>query len=174
MAKDNYMTRKHRVKQISRNYGYTDFKSSDVLKLMELFNAKNYYVEIIDIKVDSPFCKDIQSKKIKYVPSICFPSDEYVDIIISELYEESLTDVLDEAVSSNPGILKFHITDLPFEQFLYSSFDKHFTFSQEISKRLTTCVFEILFDENSFAVTYNAEAHSHPGLLSKIDHVFTM
>ena len=168
------MTRKHHVKQISRNYGYIDYKSSDVLKLLELFGAENYYVEIIGIRVDSPFYRDIQSKKINYVPSICFPSDEYVDIIISEFYKESLTDVLDEAVSSNPEKLVFHLTDLPFEQFLYSGFDKHFTFSQEISKRLTTCVFEILFDENSFAVTYNAEAHSHPGLLSKIDHVFTM
>lgn len=156
-----------RVKKVSRAYVYEKLKSNDIIKLLGLFHVENVFFEIINIEKDSSFYKAMQSRKNEHV---LFPnpsSKTYADIFISECLGENFSDMLDEIINSNPESLVFYLTDLPLEDFL-----RHNRHCDLITKQISACVFEIMFDESTFVISFNSDLLHQSDVVSKMDEIF--
>ena len=157
------------VKKVACSYVFKRIMARDIVELINLFHAKNLFIEIINIRTESTFCENIRSRKINYVTSSCFPVGTYVDIIIPQSISENYSCIIEEIIESDPETLLFYLTDSSFEQFLYccgkTSIDKL------VSKQVSSFIMEIIFSENTVLISYNAELYNHSDLASKIDGI---
>ena len=160
---------KHKQK-VTLSYAYENVQSNDIIKLLKLFYTKNVFIEITNIRIDSDFCKSIQMNQNKYILFQNSPSGTYMDIIISECIDEKFTNTLDEIIDSHPELLLLYLTDLPFENFLYCK--SKITNDKIIKKQVCSCVFEIMFDENAFLISFNSRLFYQPDLMCKINQIF--
>lgn len=160
--------KKNGVSKISRAYQYESVHSSDILKLAKLFPSENIFIEIINIKADSSFCEKIKSQKEKFIFSLN-SSKIYTDIFITESLKEDFSDLLNEIIQNTPEMLLLYFTDLQLEHFLYNS--KRSSDDKMIEKHVSACVFEIIFEENTFLISYNSKVFNDLNLIPKIDKI---
>lgn len=167
--KKEKMVERKRIKRASCAYGFEKIKSEDIIKLSELFQAENVFMEIINLEKDSSFYRSMQSRKNEHVLFSNSSSKAYADIFISKCFGENFTDMLDEIIDSRPEILCFYFTDLSLENFLYNN-SKIFA-DKMITKQIAVCVFSIMFDENTFLISYNSDLFGQSDFLSKMDEI---
>lgn len=156
-----------RVKKASRAYVYEKLKPNDIIKLSGLFPVENVFMEIINVEKDSSFYKAMEGRKNEHVLFSNPSSKKYADIFISECLGENFSDMLDEIINSNPESLVFYLTDLPLEDFL-----RHNRHCDLVTKQIAVCVFEIMFDENTFVISFNSDLLHQSDVVSKMDEIF--
>ena len=157
------------VKKATYTYVFKRIKTSDIVELLRLFHANSLLIEIINMRTESAFCKNIQSRKINYATSSCLPTGTYTDMIIPLSNCENYSDIIDEIIESDPETLIFYLTDSSLEQFLYSC--RKTSIDKLISRQVSSFIMEIMFCENTVLISYDAELYSNPDLTSKIDGV---
>lgn len=164
--------KKRGAKNFSQDYGYGKAKSSDIMELLSLFHAEGLLIEVIDIRVDSRFCENIENRDVRYVlyPNLSSEVQTHTNIIISEYFSESLVGLLDEIIESDPEMLLLSLTDLSLEQFLYCA--RKFSDPETIPPQTDTCVFIISFYESFFTISFNTESFCKSDLVPRIEHVF--
>lgn len=161
--------KRKRIKRVNRSYVFQKVKSNDIVRLLGLFHVENIFMEIINFKKDSSFYKNIQSIKDEYVVFSNSSSENDAEIFISKCSGENFNKILDEIIEDKPELLIFYLTNLSLEDFLCYNRNSYRT--NMITKQISVCVFEIIFDENVYSVTFNSDLLHGSDFISKLDEI---
>lgn len=157
-------------KKFCKAYVFEKVRSNEIIKLLSLFPVKNVFMEINNIEKNSSFYNNMLNRKGEKGLFLDLSSKDYADIFIAKRFDENFTDILDEIIESNPEILAFYLTDLSLEEFLY-----HKGKTREgrlITEKVAVCVFELLFDENTFIICFDSDLFHQSDLKPMIEEIF--
>lgn len=112
------MKRTKIIKRVGRTYAFGKMRSGDIIELLELFQTKNIFMEVIKIETDSRFYKSIEEKQEENVIFSCPPIERYTDIFIPVCSREGLAERIDEIIDNDPEMLIFDLTNLSLEEFM--------------------------------------------------------
>lgn len=161
--------KRKRIKRVSRSYVFQKVKSNDIVRLLALFHVENIFMEIINLEKDSSFYKNIKSIKEEYVVFSNSSSENDADIFIAKCSGENFNKILDEIIEDKPELLIFYLTNLSLEDFL--CYNRSNSRHKIITEQIAVCVFEIIFDENVYSVTFNSDLLHESDFLSKLDEI---
>lgn len=154
---------------VTLSYGRGNLSSNDMLRLLELFQAKNIFIEIVNLNRESHFYKGLRNGNVKYTSSSLLNAslNPYADIFISKYPESQLVNILDQIIQSNPESLLFYSTDLSFAQFLQQKKSN----DTIVARRVSDCVLEIMFDENVLLISFHSERYHSEHIIPKIENI---
>ena len=167
------MKKTKKAKLFSRAYGFDKSQTPDIQKIFGLFQAKNIFIDIIDIEKDSNFFQEMQEKKDEY--GLIFGNElkGYIDIFISNCSRENIAEILDYITNNCldcPEMLIIYFTNLSLEDFL--SYDRNRYGCKMITHQIIVCACEAMFDENVISITFNADLFYPRDYVSKLDEIF--
>lgn len=157
--------------KFSRAYVFERVRPGVIIELLGLFKVENVFMEIFNIEKDSAFYKSIKDREDEYVLLSKHSLKSYASIFITENFREEKIGILEEIIDSRPEILTFYLTDLPLEDFLCLCRGRKNFDDKIIETKIAACVFEIMFDENTFSVTLDKELLRRSDLMPKIDEI---
>ena len=157
------------TKKIALSYGLKKASSNEINKLLNLFSAKNIFIEIINISSKSDFYNSINNSDIEYMSSsVSNKVDKpYIDIFIFSYLEENFLCMIDRIIESKPEELIFYCTNLSTEQFL----DIQKSINMLIKQQLSDCVLEFMFDENVLSISYNPEQYNQQNMSALVSNI---
>jgi len=157
--------KKKRYEEASLCYEYDKLRSSDLISVLSLLEAKSLIVELIDIRTDSCIIKNLQSRSVEYISWPNPSSETNVDIVFEEHFDEGFSEILDAIIESHPKTLIICSTNLPFAQFLYHAKSNPLL----IQAGVAACIVSVDFGEKNLYVFFNTELFSQSEIVPRID-----
>ena len=163
------MFSQNRSKTTSYSFGYGEFRATDVTRLLALFEAGSFIIEIYNIGHASEYVGSLENSKLEYLVSSKSSKDAFVDVLVAKRGYDDLPELLEEIVQSDPEALYIYLTDMPIEQLDYCK--QNLSSSELISIMDADCTIEVLLYENALLVSYKTELYDSSMVKQHIEEI---
>lgn len=155
-------------KLASKSYDYAKIGIKGMIRMLELFHAQRFIIEISNISRNSILEKEIIEKK-----NIIFTEMDkgWVDFVIYGCLDESFARKMDEIIKANPEMITIYLTDFSPEKFFGYCFRKA-VYEECSPKPFDNGRFYIRLDECEFSILYNKEVFDQPDFSLKLDEIY--